>query len=29
MNILYTANDLFVEKVATSMCSVFENNDII
>lgn len=26
MNILYTANDLFVEKVATSMCSVFENN---
>ena len=26
MNILYTTNDGFVGKVATGICSVFENN---
>lgn len=26
MNILYTLNDAFVPQVATSMCSIFENN---
>ena len=26
MNILYTLNDAFVPQVATSMCSIMENN---
>ena len=26
MNIVYTTNELFVAKVAASICSVFENN---
>lgn len=26
MNIVYTTDNNFVDKVATSMCSVFENN---